>query len=81
VVLTLSRYSLGIYIVHESITYVPGRLLAGHLLQVHLPLSIVGLVVLVICTLGLAYVATRAIVATPLAITVGLPPEPLRWRR
>jgi surface polysaccharide O-acyltransferase-like enzyme len=81
VVLTVSRYSLGIYIVHEALTYVPGRLLAGNLLQAHLPLSIVGFVILVAATLGLAYIATRAIVATPLAITVGLPPEPLRLRR
>ena len=30
-------------------------------------------------TLGLAYLVTRLIVATPLAITVGLPREPLHW--
>lgn len=39
----------------------------------------VGFVVLVVATLALAYVVTRLIVATPLAITVGLPREPLRW--
>jgi len=78
VILTLSRYSLGIYIVHEALTYLPGRLLAGPLLQRHLPLSIVGFVVLVATTLGLAYAVTRLIVATPLAITVGLPREPIR---
>jgi surface polysaccharide O-acyltransferase-like enzyme len=79
VVLTVSRYSLGIYIVHEGLTYIPGRLLAGPLLQRHLPESILGFLILVATTLGLAYVVTRLIVATPLAITVGLPREPLRW--
>jgi surface polysaccharide O-acyltransferase-like enzyme len=78
VILALSRYSLGIYIVHEALSYIPGRLLAGPLLQSHLPVSIVGFVVLVVATLGLAYGVTRLIVATPLAITVGLPREPLR---
>jgi probable poly-beta-1,6-N-acetyl-D-glucosamine export protein len=77
-VLTISRYSLGIYIVHEALTYIPGRLLAGPLLQRHLPVSVVGFLILVVATLGLAYVVTRLIVATPLAITVGLPREPLR---
>jgi surface polysaccharide O-acyltransferase-like enzyme len=78
----LSRYSLGIYIVHEALLYIPGRILAGPLLQRHLPLSAFGFALLVFVTLGLAYVVTRLIVATPLAITVGLPPEPLRlpWR-
>jgi peptidoglycan/LPS O-acetylase OafA/YrhL len=80
VVATLSRYSLGIYIVHEALVYVPGRLLAGPLLQRHLPVSIVGFLLLVAATSLLAYVVTRLIVATPLAIIVGLPPEPLRWR-
>jgi probable poly-beta-1,6-N-acetyl-D-glucosamine export protein len=78
VILALSRYSLGIYIVHEGLTYIPGRLLAGPLLQRHLPVSIVGFLILIATTLGLAYVVTRLIVATPLAITVGLPREPLR---
>lgn len=80
-VLTMSRYSLGIYIVHEALTYIPGRLLAGPLLQRHLPISIVGVALLVAITLALAFGVTRLIVATPLAITVGLPREPITWRR
>jgi surface polysaccharide O-acyltransferase-like enzyme len=77
----LSRYSLGIYITHEALMYVPGRLLAPLLLQRHLPVSALGFALLVPATLGLAYVLTRLIVATPLAITVGLPQEPLRRQR
>jgi surface polysaccharide O-acyltransferase-like enzyme len=80
VVLPLSRYSLGIYVVHEALAYIPGRLLAGPLLQRHLPLSVVGFLILVATTLGLASFVTRLIVATPLAITVGLPREPLPGR-
>ena len=79
-VLTVSRYSLGIYIVHEALTYIPGRLLAWALLQRHLPVSIVGFILLVGFTLALAWGVTRLIVATPLAITVGLPREPITWR-
>jgi surface polysaccharide O-acyltransferase-like enzyme len=77
----LSRYSLGIYITHEALMYVPGRLLAPLLLQRHLPVSALGFPLLVPATLALAYVVTRLIVATPLAITVGLPQEPLRRYR
>lgn len=76
----LSRYSLGIYIVHEVLTYVPGRLLAPSLLQRHLPLSIVGFATVVAATLGLAYLVTRLLVASPLAIIVGLPRERFRRR-
>lgn len=81
-VAVISRYSLGIYIVHEALLYIPGRILAAPLLQQHLPVSVLGFALLVVITLGLAYLVTRLIVATPLAITVGLPPEPLRlpWR-
>ena len=73
----VSRYSLGIYIVHEVLTYIPGRLLSAPLLQQNLPLAIPGFVLQVLLTLGLAYLATRLLVATPFAITVGLPREPL----
>jgi hypothetical protein len=54
VVLPLSRCSLGIYVVHEALAYIPGRLLAGPLLQRHLALSVVGFLILVATTLGLA---------------------------
>lgn len=78
---TVSRYSLGIYIVHEALVYIPGRLLAGALLQRHLPLSGLGFALLVAVTFLLACLVTRLLVATRLAITVGLPPEPLRMGR
>jgi peptidoglycan/LPS O-acetylase OafA/YrhL len=81
VVRRLSRYSLGIYITHEALMDVPGRLLAPLLLQRHLPVSALGFALLVPATLALAYGLTRLIVATPLAITVGLPREPLRRHR
>lgn len=77
----VSRYSLGIYITHEALMYIPGRFFSLFLLQQHIPLSILGLVLLVAATLALAYGATRLIVASPLAITVGLPREPLRARQ
>lgn len=80
VVQAVSRYSLGIYIVHEALIYIPGRLLAPVLLQRHLPISAFGFVLLVAATLLIAHLATRLIVATPLAILVGLPPEPFSRR-
>lgn len=82
-VVVISRYSLGIYVVHEALLYIPGRILAAPLLQHHLPVSALGFALVVLITLGLACLVTRLIVATPLAITVGLPPEPLRlpWRQ
>lgn len=80
IVLAISRYSLGIYIVHEALIYIPGRLLAPVLLQRHLPVSAFGFALLVALTLALAYLVTRLIVATRLSIIVGLPPEPFRPR-
>jgi peptidoglycan/LPS O-acetylase OafA/YrhL len=77
----LGRYSLGVYIVHEALMYLPGRLLAGPLLQRHLPLSILGVALLVAATLALAYLATRLIAATRFALTLGLNPEPITWGR
>jgi peptidoglycan/LPS O-acetylase OafA/YrhL len=67
----IGRHSLGIYIVHEALMYLPGRLIAGGLLQRHLPTSIAGFVVLVVATLVLAALLTRLLVATPLATTLG----------
>lgn len=77
---TVSRYSLGIYIVHEALIYLPGRALAPFLLQQHVPVSAIGFVLLVAATLVISHLVTRLIVATPLAITVGLPPEPFARR-
>ena len=75
----LSRYSLGVYIVHEALTYVPGRMANG-LLQQHLPASILGFLLMVLVTLGLAVALTRLLLATPLAVTLGGVTEPLRLR-
>jgi peptidoglycan/LPS O-acetylase OafA/YrhL len=66
----LSDCSLGVYIVHEALLYAPGRLLAP-LLQRDLPVSLVGFGLLVAATLGLGLLATRLLVATPLAATLG----------
>ncbi|MDR0360533.1 MAG: acyltransferase [bacterium] len=70
VTVRLSELSLGVYIVHEALLYVPGRLLAP-LLQRDLPVSLVGFGLLVAVALGLSAVATRLLVATPLAVTLG----------
>jgi surface polysaccharide O-acyltransferase-like enzyme len=74
----VSRYSLGVYIVHEALLYLPGRLLAG-LLEANLPVSALAFPVLVASSLGLALVVTRLLVATPLAITLGGEREPPPW--
>lgn len=76
----IGRYSLGIYIVHEALMYIPGRLLAGALLQHPLPTSLAGVGLLVPATLALATLVTRAMVATPLAATLGSRREPLTSR-
>jgi surface polysaccharide O-acyltransferase-like enzyme len=81
VVSVVSRYSLGVYILHEALMYVPGRLLSQPLLHRHLPVSVVGFVLLVLATLVIALAATRLLVATPMAITLGSARMPLRIRR
>jgi peptidoglycan/LPS O-acetylase OafA/YrhL len=73
----IGRYSLGIYIVHEALMYVPGRLLADGLLQRHLPTSVAGFALLVVATLVLAALLTRLLVGTPLAATLGVRRERL----
>ena len=77
----LSRYSLGIYLVHAAITYLPGRVMAFALLQQHLPLSLLGFALEVLATLLLSLAAVRLIVATPISIVIGLPPEPFSWQQ
>lgn len=76
----VSRYSLGIYLVHAAITYLPGRVMASALLQQHLPWSLLGFALDLVATLLLSVAAVRLIVATPLSIVIGLPPEPVSWR-
>ena len=80
-VAVLSRYSLGIYIVHEALTYIAGPVAYLPAAQHYLPVAFVMFLVQVLITLVLAYAAVRVIVATRFSITVGLPPEPLRWPR
>lgn len=70
VTVRLSELSLGVYIVHEALLYVPGRLLAP-LLARDLPVSLLGFGLLVAAALGLGLLATRLLVATPLAVTIG----------
>lgn len=77
----VSRYSLGIYIVHEALTYVSGPLQFLPAVSTHLGLAVLVLLVQVVITLGLAYVVSRLLGAGPTAITIGLPPEPLHWSR
>lgn len=76
----ISRYSLAIYIVHEALAYIPGRILAAPLLQQNLPLSAAGFALMTAVTLLLALGVSRVLVATPMAVTLGLTMEPLRGR-
>ncbi|MGH7922407.1 MAG: acyltransferase [Candidatus Dormibacteraceae bacterium] len=78
---TLGRYALGIYIVHEALTYIPGPLQLIPFAQTHLLVATPIFLFQVAVTLALAYMLTRLLAAGPLAITIGLPPEPLRWSR
>lgn len=74
----VSRYSLGVYIVHGALMYLPGRALSGAL-ESHLPGAALAVLVLVAATLVLALAATRLLAATPLAITIGNEREALPW--
>lgn len=78
-VLAISRYSLGIYIVHEALTYVTGPVQYWSVAQASLAVSLLLFVVQVVVTFVLSYGVSRALAATPLAITIGLPPEAPRW--
>lgn len=78
-VLSISRYSLGIYIVHEALTYVIGPVQYLTIAQESLAVSILFFLVQVAITFALSYAVTRLLAATRLAVTVGLPPEPPRW--
>jgi surface polysaccharide O-acyltransferase-like enzyme len=76
---SVSRYALGIYIVHEALTYVSGPVQYLPIARASLAVSLVLFVFQVVVTFMLAYAVTRVIAATRLAITIGLPPEPPRW--
>ena len=75
----ISRYSLGIYIVHEVLTYVPGPVQYLPIAQASLAVALPLFLFQVAATFVLAYAVTRVLAATPLAITVGLPPSRPRW--
>ncbi|MFN2450994.1 MAG: acyltransferase [Candidatus Dormibacteria bacterium] len=72
----IGTYSLGIYILHPLLLYIPGRLLFSRLEQ-PLPDAIGPYLLLVAATLLLALGAVRLLVATPLARTLGSPRVPL----
>ena len=76
---SIGRYSLGIYIVHEALTYLTGRIQFWSVARASLAVSLLLSLVQVLVTLVLAYVVSRVIAMTRLAITIGLPPEPPRW--
>ncbi|MBO0745837.1 MAG: hypothetical protein J2P43_12515, partial [Candidatus Dormibacteraeota bacterium] len=75
----VSRYSLGIYIVHEALTYVSGPVQYLPIAQESLAVSVLFFLFQVAATFALSYAVTRAVAATRLAMTVGLPPDPPRW--
>ncbi|MGH2930117.1 MAG: hypothetical protein ACRDL8_18080, partial [Solirubrobacteraceae bacterium] len=77
----LSRYALGIYIVHEALTYLSGPLQYLPAARAYLGVAVPLFGFQVLVTLVLAYGVSRLLAAGPLAITVGLPPRPLRWSR
>jgi peptidoglycan/LPS O-acetylase OafA/YrhL len=76
---SVGRYSLGIYIVHEALTYITGPVQFNSFARASLAISLLLFLFQVLVTFVLAYVVTRVLAATKLAITIGLPPEPLRW--
>ncbi len=76
---SVSRYSLGIYIVHEALTYISGPVQYLGIARASLAVSALLFLFQVAVTFVLAYAVTRALAATRLAITVGLPPNPPRW--
>lgn len=79
VVRSVGRYSLGIYIVHEALTYVTGPVQYAPFARASLAISVLLFLFQIAATFVLAYIVSRLIAATRLAITIGLPPERLRW--
>lgn len=77
----ISRYSLGIYIVHEALTYIPGPVQYLSIAQNSLAVSLVLFLFQVAATFALSYAVTRLLAASRLAVTVGLPPDPPRWSK
>lgn len=79
ILVVIANYSLGIYITHEALLYIPGRLL-HEWLQLHIPWSIGPTCILVLVALLLGLLVTRLIVATPFAKIVGQQQKPLHLR-
>ena len=77
----LSRCSLGVYILHEALLYIPARAVQAPLLEQPLPLSALGFLIALVATLALALALTRLLAATPLAVTIGMAREPLALPR
>ncbi len=75
----ISRYSLGIYIVHEVLTYISGPIQYLGIAQASLVVSLLFFLVQVTVTFALSYAVARLLAATRLAVTIGQPPERLRW--
>jgi surface polysaccharide O-acyltransferase-like enzyme len=76
-VLYISQLSLAVYILHEALLTLPGRFL-GPVLQRHLPVSILGFILLVSLTLVISLIAGRLLMATPMAVTLGGSRMPLK---
>jgi peptidoglycan/LPS O-acetylase OafA/YrhL len=76
----LGDLSLGIYIVHPIFLWFFGRMMVGKL-AIGGPVSIVSFLTMVLAVLVCTVIAVRIVVATPLAITFGLPRQPIRLER
>jgi len=66
----VSRYSLGIYVVHPLLLAAFGRLL-GRSLHSHLPVSVFAVVALTALTGASALLVSMLLARTPLAVTIG----------
>jgi len=75
----LSRYSLGIYILHPIVIYAIASALPA-ILNVPLPLSLVGFVVITVSGLAVAAMLSVLLSATALAPTIGAARRSLPWR-
>ena len=75
----LSRYSLGIYFLHPIVIHAIASPLSA-ILNVPLPLSLVGFVVITVSGLAVAAVLSVLLSATALAPTIGASRRSLPWR-
>jgi surface polysaccharide O-acyltransferase-like enzyme len=77
---TVGDLSLGVYIIHPIFLWLIGRLLIGTFSGAA-PLSVLPWSLFVLLTLLAAMLATRLLVATPLAVTVGMRRTPIDTSR